>query len=46
MIKILGIKKTAEIFNKQISQERINYDAKILNYFKLNFFPNSYFHFL
>jgi len=45
MIKILGIKKTAEIFNKQISQERINYDAKILNYFKLNFFP-SYFHFL
>ena len=37
LIKILGIKKTARIFNKQISQRRVNYDAKILNYFKLYF---------
>jgi len=37
LIKILGIKKTSEIFNKQISQRRVNYDAKILNYFKLYF---------
>ena len=36
-IKILGIKKTADIFNKQINQRRVNYDAKILNYFKLYF---------
>ncbi|MFA4831515.1 MAG: hypothetical protein WC618_05130 [Patescibacteria group bacterium] len=37
MIKILGVKRTAEIFSKQINQKRINYDAKILNYFKLYF---------
>jgi hypothetical protein len=37
MIKILGIKKTADIFNKQILQKRINYDKKIMNYFKLYF---------
>jgi hypothetical protein len=37
MIKILGVKKTAEIFNKQVNQRRINYDTKILNYFKLYF---------
>jgi len=37
MIKILGIKKVAEIFNKQIHQKRINYDKKIMNYFKLYF---------
>jgi hypothetical protein len=37
IIKILGIKKTAEIFGKQINQKRVNYDAKILNYFKLYF---------
>lgn len=37
MIKILGIKKTAEIFNKQINRRRVNYDKKILNYFKLYF---------
>ena len=37
LIKILGIKKTSKIFNKQISQRRVNYDAKILNYFKLYF---------
>lgn len=37
IIRILGIERTAEIFNKQINQRRINYDAKILNYFKLYF---------
>ena len=37
MIEILGIRKTAEIFNKQINQRRVNYDTKILNYFKLYF---------
>jgi hypothetical protein len=37
LIQILGVKKTAEIFNKQINQRRVNYDAKILNYFKLYF---------
>ncbi len=37
MIKILGVKKTAEIFNKQVNQRRVNYDTKILNYFKLYF---------
>lgn len=34
---IIGIKKTATIFNKQIRQKRVNYDAKIINYFKLYF---------
>ena len=37
LFKIIGIKRVAAIFNKQISQKRINYDAKILNYFKLYF---------
>jgi len=37
MIKILGIKKITEIFNKQINQRRANYDKKIMNYFKLYF---------
>ena len=41
LIKILGIKKTAEIFNKQIRQKRINYDKKILNYFKLYFVAHA-----
>jgi hypothetical protein len=37
MMKILGVKKTAEIFNAQTRQKRVNYDAKIMNYFKLYF---------
>lgn len=37
LFKILGLKKTAEIFRKQINGKRINYDPKILNYFKLYF---------
>ena len=37
LFKIMGIKKAAAIFNKQIGQKRINYDPKIMNYFKLYF---------
>ena len=37
LISLLGIKKTADIFNKQISQKRLNYSPKISNYFKLYF---------
>jgi len=37
MIKILTIKKTASIFNRQIQRKRNNYDPKIKNYFKLYF---------
>ena len=37
LIRIIGVKKTADIFNRQIRQKRVNYDAKILNYFKLYF---------
>lgn len=37
LIKILGIKKTAKIFRKQISGFRTNYDDKMKNYFTLYF---------
>lgn len=37
LFKVLGLKKTATIFQKQILQKRINYDPKIVNYFKLYF---------
>lgn len=37
MISILGLKKTAAIFRKQLKQRRINYEPKIANYFKLYF---------
>ncbi|OGY45339.1 MAG: hypothetical protein A2729_00685 [Candidatus Buchananbacteria bacterium RIFCSPHIGHO2_01_FULL_39_14] len=37
LIAILGMKKTAAIFRKQIRVKRINYDPKIVNYFKLYF---------
>lgn len=37
LIKILGGKKTAEIFTKQIKGSRLNYDAKTINYFKRYF---------
>ncbi len=33
MIKILGIKKTAEIFQKRAKQKRSNYRPEIKNYF-------------
>ena len=37
MFKILGIKKTASIFKKQISQKRNNYTPQVANYFNLYF---------
>ena len=37
LFSILGIKKTAKIFRKQISGWRINYNNKIKNYFSLYF---------
>lgn len=37
MLSILGQKKTAAIFRKQLKQKRNNYDPKIANYFKLYF---------
>jgi hypothetical protein len=37
IIKILGIKKTAAIFRKQIKQKRCNYRPEIKNYFQLYF---------
>ncbi len=37
MFKILGIKKTASIFKKQIKRKRNNYTPKVANYFNLYF---------
>lgn len=37
LISILGIKRVASIFKKQLKQKRVNYDPKIMNYFKLYF---------
>ena len=37
MFSILGVKKSARIFKKQISQKRSNYRPKIKNYFNLYF---------
>ncbi|RJQ31027.1 hypothetical protein C4572_03085 [Candidatus Parcubacteria bacterium] len=37
LFAILGIKKVAAIFNRQISQKRNNYRPKIKNYFALYF---------
>ncbi|MBI5305969.1 hypothetical protein HZB04_00020 [Candidatus Wolfebacteria bacterium] len=37
LFKILGIKKTAKIFRKQISGWRTNYLPEIKNYFNLYF---------
>ncbi|MDP2946163.1 MAG: hypothetical protein Q8N61_01760 [bacterium] len=37
LFSILGIKKVAAIFSEQIGRKRINYDPKIINYFKLYF---------
>jgi len=37
LISILGIRKVANIFSKQLKQRRINYESKIINYFKLYF---------
>lgn len=37
LIKILGTKRTAEIFRKKSRQKRSNYDLKVKNYFQLYF---------
>ncbi|TSC95166.1 MAG: hypothetical protein CEN87_178 [Parcubacteria group bacterium Licking1014_1] len=37
LIKLLGVKKTAKIFRKQISGFRTNYRSEVKNYFKLYF---------
>ena len=37
MINILGIKKTAQIFQEKSEQPRSNYRPEIKNYFKLYF---------
>ena len=37
VFQILGIKKAAEIFKKQIGRKRVNYRPQTLNYFKLYF---------
>jgi len=37
LISILGIKRVASIFRKQLKQKRVNYDDKTINYFKLYF---------
>ncbi|MEK7553370.1 MAG: hypothetical protein AAB504_01635 [Patescibacteria group bacterium] len=37
LIAIMGVKKIALIFKKQIGRRRINYDDKIKNYFSFYF---------
>lgn len=37
LISILGIKKVAAIFRKQLKQKRCNYRPEIKNYFRLYF---------
>lgn len=37
LISILGIQKTAGIFNAQLKHKRVNYSPKISNYFKFYF---------
>lgn len=37
MIKILGIKKVAEIFNRETAGKRSNYRPEVSHYFKLYF---------
>ena len=37
MIKILGVKKIAEIFEKESNRKRSNYRPEIKNYFRLYF---------
>jgi len=37
LIKIIGVKKMAEIFRKQVDKNRTNYDNKTKNYFSLYF---------
>lgn len=42
LIGILGIKKTAIIFQKQIKQKRCNYHKKSKHYFSLYFKKHAY----
>ncbi|MBU2218966.1 hypothetical protein KJ750_01620 [Patescibacteria group bacterium] len=42
MIDILGVKKTAKIFFKQVKQKRCNYHKKTKNYFTLYFNKHAY----
>ena len=37
LIRILGVKKTAQIFKKKSQQKRGNYDLKVKHYFQLYF---------
>lgn len=37
LIKIIGIKKIAEVFRKQTIGPRLNYRPEVINYFKLYF---------
>ena len=37
LLSILGVKRTARIFRKQLKQKRVNYEPKIIHYFKLYF---------
>jgi hypothetical protein len=37
LFALLGINRVATIFRSQIKRKRINYDPKIVNYFKLYF---------
>lgn len=37
MFSILGVKKTADIFRKQIRRRRNNYHPEVKNYFRLYF---------
>jgi len=37
LIKILGMRKTAEIFKRKSHQKRSNYNPKVKHYFKLYF---------
>jgi len=37
LIKILGVRKTAEIFKRKSRQKRSNYNPKVKHYFELYF---------
>ena len=37
LIKLLGVNRISEIFEKNTNRPRVNYDKKIINYFKLYF---------
>jgi len=37
LVKILGLKKVAQIFKRQVTRPRSNYSPKIKNYFQLYF---------